>query len=201
MATNFKQDGDILDLLAPYNVASGGGFQVGGLFAVALGTALSGAAVRGKTSGVWTLTKVGSQAWAVGDKIYWDDGNTRCTTVATAGMLIGVATEACGSGAGVLTGVVRLNGTSPATAEGPQTTIAAIAGTLTGAVDGTIADIAATAGACAGGSTPTATQVDTAIATAVATIVTGTNLQLKELQTTINAILVALKAAGIVASS
>lgn len=201
MATNYVAPGKILELTAPYDRTSGQGMQVGSIFAVALGTALSGAAITGQVDGVWTLTKVGSQAWAVGDKVYWDNSNKRCTTVATDGMLIGIATAVVASGAGDTTGNVRLNGVSPSALEGPQTTIAAIAGTLTGTVDGTIADIAATAGACAGGATPTAANVDTAIATAVATIVTGTNTQLKELQTTVNAILVALKAAGIVASA
>lgn len=72
--------------------------------------------------------------------------------------------------------------------------IAAVAGTLTGTVDGTIADIAATAAATAGGATPTAAQVDTGIATAVATIVSGTNTQLKELQTKLNELIAALQA-------
>lgn len=71
--------------------------------------------------------------------------------------------------------------------------VASLAGTLTGSVDGTLADIAATAGSCAGGAEPSAAQVDTAIATAVASIVTGTNLQLKELQTTLNALLAVLR--------
>ena len=207
MATNFIQEGDILDLLAPYDRTSGQGMQVGQIFAVALGTALSAAAIRGKTSGVWLLTKVGSQAWAVGDKVYWDDGNKRCTTVATAGMLIGVATTIAGSGSTVVTGYVRLNGVAPAALEGPQAaeaditdnsggasadgTIAvvtaptALTGTLTGTVNSALVDIAATAGSCAGTSTPSATNVDSAIATAVASIVTGTNEQLKELQTAI----------------
>jgi len=62
----------------------------------------------------------------------------------------------------------------------------ALAGTLTGTIDGTLADIAASAGACEGSAEPSAAQVDTAIATAVATIVTGTNVQLKELQALLN---------------
>jgi hypothetical protein len=33
--------------------------------------------------GVFDITKVGSQAWTVGAKVYWDDTNKRCTTVAT----------------------------------------------------------------------------------------------------------------------
>lgn len=71
--------------------------------------------------------------------------------------------------------------------------VAALTGSLTGTVDGALADIAATAGSCAGGSSPTAANVDAAIATAVASIVTGTNTQIKELQTTINALVAALQ--------
>lgn len=66
-------------------------------------------------------------------------------------------------------------------------TSAALTGTLTGTANGALVDVAAAAGACAGGDTPTAAQVDTAIATAVAPIVSGTNEQLKELQTQLNA--------------
>lgn len=78
----------------------------------------------------------------------------------------------------------------------PQEEVALLAGTLTGSADGTIADIAATAAATAGGATPTATQVDTGIATAVASIVTGTNLQLKELQAKLNEVIQALANMG-----
>ena len=71
--------------------------------------------------------------------------------------------------------------------------VAALTGTLTGTANGALVDVAAAAGACAGGSSPTAGNVDTAIATAVATIVSGTNEQLKELQTTVNALVAALQ--------
>jgi len=73
--------------------------------------------------------------------------------------------------------------------------VAQLAGTLTGTVDGTINDVAAAA--CAGGSTPTAAQVDTA----VAALALSTNLALKELQTSLNAALTALKNAGLMASA
>jgi hypothetical protein len=69
------------------------------------------------------------------------------------------------------------------------TNLVDLTGTLTGTANGSLADIAATAGSCAGGAEPSAAQVDTAIATAVASIVTGTNEQLKEIQTVINAML------------
>ena len=60
---------------------------------------------------VFDITKVGSQAWTVGAKVYWDDTNKRCTTVATDNTLIGVAVEAVASGAGDTIGRVRLNAT------------------------------------------------------------------------------------------
>ena len=56
------------------------------------------------------INKVGSQAWAVGDKVYWDNTNKRTTKTATDNTLIGVALGAVGSGADDTTGRVRLNG-------------------------------------------------------------------------------------------
>lgn len=72
--------------------------------------------------------------------------------------------------------------------------LTALSGTLTGTANGSLADVAAAAAATAGGATPSAAQVDTGIATAVATIVSGTNEQLKEIQTKLNAIIAALQA-------
>lgn len=107
---NYIQEGKTLTLTAPYAVASGAGFQVGRIFAVATAAADNAATVEGATEGVFELTKVGSQAWTVGAAIYWDNGNTRCTTVGTGSLLIGTAVEAVGSGAGETLGKVRLNG-------------------------------------------------------------------------------------------
>ena len=73
--------------------------------------------------------------------------------------------------------------------------VAQVAGTLTGTTDGTLANVANIA--CAGGSTPTAAQVDTAVNGAILDV----NLQLKELQTALNAALTALKNAGIMATA
>ena len=112
MARNFVQEGDVMDLTAPYDVASGAGFLVGSLFAVALGAASNGGAVRGKTTGVFDLVKAASQAWTVGVKVYWDNTAKNCTTTVGSNTLIGVAAAAVGSGAGETTGRVRLNGTA-----------------------------------------------------------------------------------------
>lgn len=103
---NFIQPGDVLTVAAPANVASGAGVLVGSLFGVAAAAALSGAPVEIATRGVFDLPKVGSQAWTVGARVYWD--GTACTTTASTNKLIGVAAAAVGSGAGETTGRVLL---------------------------------------------------------------------------------------------
>ena len=107
---NYVQPGNSHSLTAPYAVTSGDGLLVGSIFGVAAGDAASGANVEAALTGVFDLTKIGSQAWTVGAKVYWDDTNKRCTTVSTDNTLIGVAVEAVAGGAGDTIGRVRLNG-------------------------------------------------------------------------------------------
>lgn len=107
---NFVQAGDTIVVPAPAAVASGAGVLVGNIFGVALFAADNGADVPIKTRGVFELPKAGSQAWTVGARVYWDNGNNRCTNVATGNYPIGVATVAVGNGAGETTGTVRLDG-------------------------------------------------------------------------------------------
>ena len=107
---NYVQPGNTLTLTAPYGVTSGEGLLVGSIFGVAAGDAASGATVEAALTGVFDLTKIGSQAWTVGAKVYWDDTNKRCTTVATDNTPIGVAVEAVAGGAGDTVGRVRLSG-------------------------------------------------------------------------------------------
>lgn len=106
----FVAAGDTITVTAPYNRLSGEGAKVGQIFGICANDALSGAELVIKTRGVFEITKIGSQAWAVGALVYWDDTNKRCTTVSTGNLLIGVAVVAVGSGAGETTGTVRLNG-------------------------------------------------------------------------------------------
>ena len=105
---SYVQEGESLSLLAPYAVASGAGFQVGSIFAVAAAAAASGAAVEGVMKGVFTLGKTSAQAWTVGVKVYWDDVNKRCDTSSAGNVLIGVATAIAANPSS--TGNVRLNG-------------------------------------------------------------------------------------------
>jgi predicted RecA/RadA family phage recombinase len=105
---NYVQDGNVLTLAAPYDVAAGAAFKVGSIVAVATSAALSGATVEGITTGVVDLAKVSAQAWTVGALIYWDDSAKLTTTTSTSNMLIGVAVAAAANPSA--TGRVRLNG-------------------------------------------------------------------------------------------
>ena len=104
---SFVQHGDVLTFVAPYAVASGAPFKVGALVAIAVNAAAQGAAVEGKTEGVFNLPKVSAQAWAVGDKIYWDDTAKAMTNV-SGGTLCGAATAAAANPS--TTGTVYLDG-------------------------------------------------------------------------------------------
>jgi len=106
----YVQPGNTITLAAPYDVTSGDGLLVGAIFGIASGDALTGAEVEVVTTGVFDLTKAASQAWAVGDKVYWDNTNRVATKTATANTLIGVAVTAVGGTASETTGRVRLNG-------------------------------------------------------------------------------------------
>jgi predicted RecA/RadA family phage recombinase len=109
---NFVQPGDSLTLIAPSGgVVSGGAYQIGQILVIASVTAAVGVEFAGKTTGVFNVTKVGSQAWTVGQIVYFDKENSRFTSTATGSLLAGVAMAAVGAGAGETTGRVRLNGT------------------------------------------------------------------------------------------
>ena len=106
----YVQPGNTITLTAPYDVTSGDGLLVGAIFGIASGDALTGAEVEVATTGVFDVTKAASQAWAVGDKVYWDNTNRVATKTATANTLIGVAVLAVGGTASETIGRVRLNG-------------------------------------------------------------------------------------------
>lgn len=106
---NYVQPGNTITLAAPYSVASGDGLLVGAIFGVATAAAANGEAIETVLIGVFDLKKTASQAWAVGDKIYWDNAAKETTKTATSNTLIGAAVEALGNGAAETVGRVRLN--------------------------------------------------------------------------------------------
>lgn len=106
---NYIQPGKNISVAAaPYVLASGAGCLVGSMFGVASGPAASGAEVVLMTEGVFTLPKLGTDAFTVGAPAFWDDANKRLTLTASGNTRVGVAVAAAGSGLGAL--AVRLNG-------------------------------------------------------------------------------------------
>ena len=93
---NYVQPGNTITLTAPYAVTSGRRPAR----RLHLRRGRRGCRHRRNRSraalvGVFDLNKVGSQAWSVGDKVYWDNTNKEATKTATANTLIGVADRSC----------------------------------------------------------------------------------------------------------
>lgn len=99
-----------MSLPQPDALTSGQGALVGTMFGVARADAANGADVALKTRGVFDLTKTGTQAWAVGAAIYWDNAAKNCTTTVGTNTRIGVAVASVDGAAGSTIGRVRLNG-------------------------------------------------------------------------------------------
>src|SRR5687768_69383 len=172
MATNFVQNGEVITLVAPYQRNSGEGALVGSIFGVATTTVANAVAAEFAIVGVWDLAKTSAQAWTQGQKIYWDNANKRCDSDSTVGTLIGMATEAAANPSA--TGKVRLNGVASPLAEGAQAAVPDLTMTV-GTADGTIADVGA------------------------AFNQTTLNNNFRDVGEKINAILAALRTAGIIA--
>jgi len=96
---NYVQEGESIQVAAPYAVSSGDGVQVGtALFGVAATTAASGADVVIKTNGVFDVKAKSTDTPAIGAKLYWDNTNKEITTTATSNLLCGIALVAKASG-------------------------------------------------------------------------------------------------------
>ena len=106
---NLVQVGETLSVTAPYAVASGAGVKVGGIIGIAQYAAAISEDVLIARRGVFTVAKVSAQAWAAGDKIYWDDAAKNFTTVSTSNTLVGAATAAAANP--TATGELLLDGT------------------------------------------------------------------------------------------
>lgn len=109
---NFVQPGNVLTLTAPGGgVVAGTVYKIGSLIVAACISAAAGDPFTAQVTGVISYTKPGSQAWAEGAKIYWDNSAHNFTTTSSGGnTLAGVAAEAVGSSSGETTGKVRLDG-------------------------------------------------------------------------------------------
>ena len=108
---NFIQEGEYLDLTAPYAVSSGGGALVGITFGVAVADVADGAVGSFATCGVFTMTKAtgaGTGTTTQGAAAYWNDTNKVITAASAGNTKVGVFVATCADGDA--TCKVRLNG-------------------------------------------------------------------------------------------
>ncbi|TJZ86154.1 DUF2190 family protein [Paracoccus hibiscisoli] len=108
---NYVQPGEHLTLTMTAAVASGDGVLIGAIFGVTQGAAAANQQVVVVRRGVYDLPKLAAQAWTVGAKVYWNDTDKVCTTVASGNTLIGAAVEAAANpsaiGRVLLDGMIR----------------------------------------------------------------------------------------------
>lgn len=122
---NFIAVGNTLTVQPPAldDFTAGQGVLIGSLFGVVavdlpLAALEAGQELVVNVTGIYDLPKPPSQAWMVGDLIYWDEGNSRCTNVASTNVPIGIAVSPVVGTAGEIVGRVRLNGAAVAAASG-----------------------------------------------------------------------------------
>lgn len=108
LTERFVQPGEVLEVAAPYDVTPGDGVLVGNMFGIALGAALTGAAVQIATQGVFKIAKTGAQTGAQGALAYWDNTAKSITSVSTSNYRVGC--YAAAAAGGDATATVRLNG-------------------------------------------------------------------------------------------
>ena len=109
---NFIGVGNRVTLTAAAVTPSGQPVLIGSLFGIAENAAAIGEPLVLVMNGIYDLTKTASQAWTVGQLIYWDVATSRVTNVVASNKLIGVAVLAVGAGAGEIVGRVRLTAAS-----------------------------------------------------------------------------------------
>ena len=109
---NFIGVGNRVTLVAAAVTTSGQPVLMGSLFGIAENAAAIGEPLVLVMNGIYDLTKTASQAWTVGQLIYWDVATSRVTNVVATNKLVGVAVLAVGAGAGEIVGRVRLTAAS-----------------------------------------------------------------------------------------
>ncbi|GGL52151.1 DUF2190 family protein [Wenxinia marina] len=106
---NFVQPGESITVTAAAAAASGDGVKLGQLFGIASGDAAIGEPLVLTTRGVFDMPKVSTDAFAVGDAVYWRTSDGAVTATASGNTKIGVAVTAAGNPSASVH--VRLNGT------------------------------------------------------------------------------------------
>lgn len=189
------QDGMTLELTAPGGgVTTGVPLLIGSLFVIPMVTADAAAKFNGVTRGVHLLAKTSAQAWTEGQKIYWDNGNSRCDSDSTKGPLIGVAAAVAANPSA--TGAVLLNGGAADLLEGAQAAIVTLTDStgLSGTHNDTLSATTVPAD-LTGGESPTEAEHNALLAVVRVIAQNESDLGQKVIE-----ILAALVAAGIIAA-
>lgn len=91
---NFVQQGNVLDLDPGATVPSGTGRLFGAaLFGVAAVDAVSGTKSSFVTQGVVNIAKTSALAISIGDRLFWDAGNSVVNKTSSAQQQVGIAVE------------------------------------------------------------------------------------------------------------
>jgi predicted RecA/RadA family phage recombinase len=124
MSRTFRGVGSILTFIAPSGgVVGGTPLMIGAMLVIPQKTKAEGLEFEGETQGIHELPKTSAQAWADGDRIFFNTSTSKLDSDGTTGPLVGVACEG-GAANPSAVGMVRLNGTVPGTLEGAQAHIA-----------------------------------------------------------------------------
>ncbi len=138
---NWIAPGEVVTLTAPGGgVVGGTGVLVGALFVIPSVTAAAGAKFTGHVVGLVSHAKVSTEVWTEGQRLYWNAGLSQVTSVATAGMFIGVAAEAAANPSA--TGKVLLAAAPGEFGEGQQAAVTSLSASV-GTGDDTVADVGA----------------------------------------------------------
>ena len=108
---NFVQPGWNLTIPAPADVVSGQMVQVGALFGVATHDALNGEDLTLATEGVFEVGKTAPLTINLGDRLFFDSGNSVVNKTSAAQLAVGYAVQAATSAA--TTVMMKLRASTP----------------------------------------------------------------------------------------
>lgn len=94
------------------NYSAGDIVIIGSLVSYTLNASNSGDLIHLVVVGQGEVTKIESQAWTVGQKVYWDSSESEFTSTATGNQFAGIASDVAVSGATDITGRVLFNSTT-----------------------------------------------------------------------------------------
>jgi predicted RecA/RadA family phage recombinase len=94
-----KAAGEVVIVTAPWTVSVGDPVIVGGFTGIAAQGVSSGAQLRLRREGVYTVAKVAGSAWTVGDALYYAQGDTGLSKTSASKTFMGFASASASSGA------------------------------------------------------------------------------------------------------